>query len=189
MLEILLIYSYNIINNYYKYQQSKMSEGNTPEEPATNMPVFPTEGDAAASAEDVSGTPAAAAAADEAGAAVDDSDNAEASPAETASTEPEPEPQPEPEPIPPPSPSPIKKPRSNASRRRKAYDIITMSADKSMDDFIKMVNDRLSSKKYVPIGGVTFDERKNVYIQAISLAHEQPELKNKKSTRRHRFKK
>jgi hypothetical protein len=64
-----------------------------------------------------------------------------------------------------------------------------MSADKSMDDFIKMVNDRLSSKKYVPIGGVTFDERKNVYIQAISLAREQPELKNKKSTRRHRFKK
>jgi hypothetical protein len=47
-----------------------------------------------------------------------------------------------------------------------------------------MVNDRLSSKKYVPIGGVTFDEHKNVYIQAISLAHPQTELKNKKSTRR-----
>ncbi len=62
------------------------------------------------------------------------------------------------------------------------YDIISMPADKSMDEFIKMVNDRLSSKKYVPIGGVTFDEHKNAYIQAISLV--QPELKNKKSTRR-----
>lgn len=83
--------------------------------------------------------------------------------------------------------TPTKRIKSNSnksSRRRKVYDIISMHADKSMDDFIKMVNDRLSSKKYVPIGGVTFDERKNVYIQAISLI--QPEIKNKKYTRRFR---
>lgn len=166
------------------------TETNRPEAPAMNTSITPSETDATPEAESSppgSDNANAVPASDTVPAAVDDSDNTNASPSTEPEPEPQPEPDPEPQPEPEPTPSPsppIKRSRPNASRRRKAYDIITMSADKSMDDFIKMVNDRLSSKKYVPIGGVTFDERKNVYIQAISLAHEQPELKNKKSTRR-----
>ena len=176
------------------------TETNIPEAPAMNTSITPSETDATPEAEPSPiGSDNAVPAADAVPTTVNDSDSVNTSPSTVPEPQPEPQPEPEPEPQPEPepepepqpetTPSPIKKPRTNASRRRKAYDIITMSADKSMDDFIKMVNDRLSSKKYVPIGGVTFDERKNVYIQAISLAHEQPELKNKKSTRRHRFKK
>ena len=164
------------------------TETNIPEAPAMNTSITPSETDATPEAEPSPiGSDNAVPAADAVPTTVNDSDSVNTSPSTVP--EPQPEPEPEPEPQPETTPSPIKKPRTNASRRRKAYDIITMSADKSMDEFIKMVNDRLSSKKYVPIGGVTFDERRNVYIQAISLAHEQPELKNKKSTRRHRFKK
>lgn len=167
-----------------------MSESKTPEETATNIPnEVDTNADGSESAasspvsDNVSGSDEAAAAATDA-AATDAAATAttEASPTDSTTTEPEPEPAPEVQPMPSPPPPPIKKPKTNSSRRRKVYDIISMPADKSMDDFIKMVNDRLSSKKYVPIGGVTFDEHKNVYIQAISLV--QPEVKNKKYTRR-----
>ena len=173
-----------------------MSESKTPEETATNIP---NEVDANADgSESTTSSPVSnnVSGSDE---AADTASNAttESSPTESMSTEPKSEPEvqptssplPLPLPLPSPSPSPssttlppIKKPKTNSTRRRKVYDIISMPADKSMDDFIKMVNDRLSSKKYVPIGGVTFDEHKNVYIQAISLV--QPEVKHKKYTRR-----
>jgi hypothetical protein len=161
-----------------------MSESKTPEETATNIPNEVDANDdgpeSAASSPVSDNVPGS----DEASAATDAAATAttEAYPTDSTTTEPEPEPEVQPMTSPPPPPPPIKKPKTNSSRRRKVYDIISMPADKSMDDFIKMVNDRLSSKKYVPIGGVTFDEHKNVYIQAISLV--QPEVKNKKYTRR-----
>jgi len=164
-------------------------ENNIPVESATNMPASPSEADVAdAPASETDAAATATAPAEAPPAPTEPEPTQPSSPPSETLLPPEPEPivEPEVQPTPPPSPpSPtqsIKRSKPNSSRRRKVYDIISMPAEKSMDDFIKMVNDRLSSKKYVPIGGVTFDEHKNLYIQAISLV--QPEIKNKKSTRR-----
>ena len=72
--------------------------------------------------------------------------------------------------------------RSKASRRSirrklKVYDVISISVERGIDEFIRAVNARIANTKYVPVGGVSIDKDKNVYLQSISttISHE---LKN-----------
>jgi len=58
--------------------------------------------------------------------------------------------------------------RRSIRRKLKVYDVISISVERGIDEFIRAVNARIANTKYVPVGGVTIDKDKNVYLQSIS---------------------
>ena len=66
----------------------------------------------------------------------------------------------------------LRKSRSARSSRRhvKVYDVVSVSIERGIDEFIRIVNTRLETKakRYFPLGGITIDKDKNVYLQAIT---------------------
>ena len=63
--------------------------------------------------------------------------------------------------------------RSSRRRNSKVYDVVSISVDRGIDEFIRAVNTRLATRRFVPVGGVTIDKDKNVYLQALTtLAQE-----------------
>ena len=63
--------------------------------------------------------------------------------------------------------------RSSRRRNSKVYDVVSISVDRGIDEFIRAVNTRLATRRFFPVGGVTIDKDKNVYLQALTtLAQE-----------------
>ena len=58
--------------------------------------------------------------------------------------------------------------RSSNRRQLKVYDVVSISLERGIDEFIRAVNTRLATRRYRPVGGITIDKDKNVYLQALT---------------------
>ncbi len=58
--------------------------------------------------------------------------------------------------------------RSSNRRQLKVYDVVSISIERGIDEFIRTVNTRLATRRYRPVGGITIDKDKNVYLQALT---------------------